>query len=438
MVTKKIHNVFIIPVVNKQFIVYLPLHGIIFSGNSALVNHFYKALSGDECAQTDFGLSPEEIKIICENGKRLSMENRGNTDFKPTSVSLFLTTDCSMACTYCYANAGEKKIRIKKEFAEVAIKEIIKNAVLSGRKKINLNYHGGGDIGVSWDLVEEITEYALRKAKEHRMSVHINVGLNGVLSDHQRDWIIKNTDYATVSIDGFSEIQNRYRPLKDGSPSFDLVHNTLKYFDKHNYNYGIRSTITADTVGKLDEIITFFCTTYNARKIKVEPVSIRGRALKSNLKSPSVTEFVKNFLKAQESALKYNKELLYSGAGFDMLSTTFCKASGASFCITPEGYITSCYEVLERSDPLSDTFFYGQIKNGEILIDQNKLNHLASLTVENKEKCRNCFAKYHCAGDCPSKSLLAINDFHIKNYRCSINRELTKGQLLNSIEMRTE
>ena len=431
MKIKNLNNIFLIPHVNKQYIVYLPIHGLIFKGNASVINHFQKALSGEKHVQKDFGLSPEEINRIYEIEEKLTNKNPKNGEFKPTSVSLFLTTDCSMTCAYCYASAGEKKVQIKKEFGEASINEIIKNAVLSNRNKIIVNYHGGGDIGVAWDLVEKLTEYTLMKASGNKLSVSINVGLNGVLSNYQREWIIKNTDYATVSIDGFRDIQNILRPLKGGMPSFEIVDTTLKYFDKHNYKYGIRSTVTAETVGELNDIITFFCTNYNARKIKVEPVSLQGRALISEFNPPSATEFVTNFLKAQKSAVKYNRELLYSGARFDILSNAFCKASGASFGVTPEGYITSCYEVLEKSNPLSNTFFYGQIKNGEILIDQNKLNHLASLTVENKEKCRKCYVKYHCSGDCPSKNELSENNSLNRNFRCLINRELIKNQLIS-------
>jgi uncharacterized protein len=433
MRNKNLSNIFLIPHLDNQFIVYLPLFGILFKGNAAAINHFHKALQGDKPAQEDFGLSSELVNRINQPEGIFTQGGKFKNKFNPTSVSLFLTTDCSMKCIYCYANAGEKKVKINKEFVEVAINEIIKNAISLRKNFITVNYHGGGDIGVAWDLVEQITEYIIRKVKENNISVRINAGLNGILSDYQRAWIVKNIYSATISLDGYEEIQNRHRPLKNGMPSFDIVDETIKYFDKHNFNYGIRSTVTAESLGKLEEIITFFCTNYRVRKIKIEPVFIQGRAALSKVNTPLASEFVKRFIKAQKTACKYKKELLYSGSRFEVLTNTFCQASGLSFAVTPEGYITSCYEVLEKSNPASDIFFYGKIEKGKIFIYQNKFDSLTSLTVEDKEKCRNCFVKFHCAGDCPLKDILTEKGDTHYTYRCTINRELTKTQLIKSI-----
>ena len=109
-------------------------------------------------------------------------------------------------------------------------------------------------------------------------------------------------------------------------------------------------------------------------------------------------------------------------------------AAGGSFGVTPEGYITSCYEVLEKSHPLSDIFFYGKIEESSLVYFPDKLHRLAKLNVFEKAKCRRCFAKFHCAGDCPAKSILSDRTEIDQNYRCIINRELTKEQLLRSIK----
>ena len=427
------NNIFVLPYSKKQYIVYLPFQGIIFKGNTAAVNLFYKALKGDKKALSGFGISEKQAALISgQKGQSILPAGR-EIRFEPVSVSLFLTSDCSMRCVYCYASAGERHYRIRMEHIEAAAQEIIKNALRLKKNHITVSYHGGGDIGVVWDITEEATGYIYDLAKRNSISVFFNVGINGILTDYQRKWIVENTQSATVSIDGFSDIQNALRPLKNGNPSFEIVDNTLKYFDAQGYNYSIRSTITSETVSQLDKIITFFCRNYKARKIKVEPVYEQGRASHEGVKSPKAEDFVKYYLKAQKAASGYDRELLYSGARFDVLSDIFCLAAGSSFGVTPEGYITSCYEVLEKSNPLSDIFFYGRIEGGKIKISRDKLKNLTKLTVGEKEKCLNCFARLHCAGDCPAKAFLAENSDTYRDYRCIINRALTRDQLLKSI-----
>ena len=53
-----------------------------------------------------------------------------------------------MKCVYCYASAGENSLSIKKEYIDTAVDEIIKNASELKKDTINVNYHGGGDIGM--------------------------------------------------------------------------------------------------------------------------------------------------------------------------------------------------------------------------------------------------------------------------------------------------
>jgi uncharacterized protein len=433
MESKNASNIFIIPYGRSKFIIYLPVHGILFKANAAAVNQFYNALNGDKLALSQFGLTSRQVKSIHQHEENRFSNLKSETRFNPTSVSLFLTTDCSMKCVYCYASSGEKKSQIRKGYIEVAVNEIITNALLLKKNSISVHYHGGGDIGVVWDLVEQTTDFISKKATENKLNLIINIGTNGVLNDYQRDWVVKNINSATVSIDGMPDTQNRLRPLKNGRPSFDIVHDTLKYFDIHDFNYAVRTTVTAETINELERSVSFFCENYKVRKIKIEPVFIQGRAPLNNVNSPQAKDFIKYFTSSQKIAKRYNKELLYSGARFDTLSNYFCLAAGNSFCVTPDGYITSCYEVLDKSNPVSDTFFYGRINNGKIQIDQAKLNKLASIRVNSIERCNNCFAKFHCAGDCPVKTALSLDDAELRNYRCFINRELTKKQLLNSI-----
>ncbi len=427
-------NIFIIPHSDGQYIVYLPLSGIIFSGNSSAINLFHNALNGDKSACEKFGLTESIIAGILKSDQSLSGEINRDCTFRPTELSLFLTTGCTMKCAYCYASSGEKESQISWEYIEVAVNEIIKNATETKNKKITVNYHGGGDIGAVWPLVEETTEYIKKLAKENGLKVIFTSGLNGVLSDYQREWIVCNFNSATVSLDGYSDIQNMLRPLRNGGKSFDIVHETLKYFDSRDFNYGLRSTVTNYSVKYLEDIVTFFCCNYNAKKIKMEPVFIQGRAIRNSVCMPLVSDFVEHFLKGREIASCHNRELLYSGARFDLLTNIFCMAAGSSFGVTPEGYLTSCYEVLEKSNPASETFFYGKIENGTIIVDYERIRKLKNLTVMKKAKCEKCFAKFHCAGDCPVKSILSENNEFVRDYRCTINRELTKDQLLRSIQ----
>lgn len=134
----------------------------------------------------------------------------------------------------------------------------------------------------------------------------------------------------------------------------------------------------------------------------------KGRGLLNpNISPPLELDFVENFRKAREIAEKAGRKLIYSGARLNVVTNTFCQAAGKSCAITPEGWVTSCYEVLDNNDPLAKIFFYGYYDpvKRSFIIDEERRRNLFNLSVINKESCSKCFCKWHCAGDCPAKSI---------------------------------
>jgi uncharacterized protein len=62
------------------------------------------------------------------------------------------------------------------------------------------------------------------------------------------------------------------------------------------------------------------------------------------------------------------------------------------------------------------------------------LNNLRDLSVQQREFCQGCFAKWTCAGDCYHKALTISGPGEFQGSdRCHITRELTKDQLLEKI-----
>jgi uncharacterized protein len=86
--------------------------------------------------------------------------------------------------------------------------------------------------------------------------------------------------------------------------------------------------------------------------------------------------------------------------------------------------------VTSRRDPRAETFIYGRYDadHRSFVFDADRLATLRRLTVHDAPRCGRCFAKYHCAGDCPSKRLYPGADDAVIA-RCVINRALTLDHL---------
>jgi uncharacterized protein len=116
----------------------------------------------------------------------------------------------------------------------------------------------------------------------------------------------------------------------------------------------------------------------------------------------------------------------------DVLTNKFCAAPGDGFSVTPEGFVSSCFEVTDASDPRAELYHYGRYDENRrgFTIDEDRVARLRRLRVENISQCQDCFCKWHCAGDCLAKALPGTRpEDHVGSPRCSLNREITRFQL---------
>jgi len=430
-------NVFILPY-GQKYIIHLPLRRASFVANANLVNLLVRARRGDKAAKKKLGLEEKLLRALFETPDqyRYLAKPRDIPPFRPTSISLFLTSRCTLRCTYCYAEGGDRPVDMPRAMAKSILDLVLNNALAGGSDSLEVNFHGGGDLGASWPLFVEARDHLRKITARHGVKVRTSAGLNGYLNDEQRGWVSRNIDISTISIDGPPPIHDPHRPTAGGGASFPVVADTLRYFDKAGYPYGIRTTITGDSVGRMEEIVEYFCRHFASRNIKIEPMFNRGRSEKTGIRPPSAADFIRHFRKADKVARRWGRELIYSGARLDAVSCVFCQASGDTCAVTPEGWVTSCYEVLSPEDPMAKTFFYGRFDLGKkrFVIDEGKRKALYGLNLLNKPQCQGCFCKWNCAGDCPVKSIHAESQADaIEPDRCRINRELTRDQIVAAL-----
>jgi len=345
----------------------------------------------------------------------------------PSKLTLFPTNQCNMRCRYCYASAGTMPpMTMDWETATSAIDYFTSFLKKKNRIRFPLEFHGGGEPLYAWSLVTGIIEYAEDECGKAGLELDVYAGTNGVLTEKQCHWIIEHFHSLNVSFEGLPHVQDFHRPMATGKGSFNQVDATLKRFDTHNFPYGIRCTVSSYNENILTETIHYITENYKTKLIWLEPLYLceRHNKQEEDLK-PDFERFVENFKALEPICTRKGVFLKYSGATFEKITSTFCSVGTDDFAITPDGYLTNCWEVTYKDHPLADTFIIGRMRpEGRIEIDQKKLNHLRSLSVHALPFCRDCFAKYHCAGDCPTK----LDHNHYQGDRggprCETNRRL--------------
>ncbi|MFH1001171.1 MAG: radical SAM protein, partial [Bacteroidota bacterium] len=322
-------------------------------------------------------------------------------EYKPLNLTLFPTNQCNLACTYCYASAGEAEpIHLSFEKAKTAIDFVFNNIIEAGHPEFELGFHGGGEPLLRWSFVKECVDYTKQKCKEKNIKLVVGAATNGILSEEQLNYIFENFSSLNISFDGDEISQNINRPFPNGQGSFDVVSNTIKKMGEANFPYGIRCTITAKNLDGFVDSMRFMVENYQPFGIHLEPVRTIGRCTPDSGQVYNLGKFKDIFIDCEEIANKHKINIIFSGCRMENLSGTFCGVSKDNLVLTHEGKITSCFEITSIHDPRSETFFVGEIDdNLNIKIFQKNREYLHSLKVNNLKYCRDCFAKWHCAGD---------------------------------------
>jgi uncharacterized protein len=427
-----------IPLETNRYLVYAPLRRAAFVTNARVVNFLADLQAGvfDDSVDPDGALIEflRRIEILDAGDETLPITTFSG-DPEPTSVTLFLTTACNLRCTYCYASAGDTpKKNMPLEVAMSGIDFVASNAVKKGAREFEVLYHGGGEPTVNWRTMTESYNYARKKAEGLNLGVRAASASNGVLNNAQINWIIANLHSVNISYDGLPAAHDKHRLTVLGQGSSHLVMRTIRRFDEANFPYGLRVTVTLDQIAQLPTSIEFICTNFNVKSIQVEPAYQLGRWTKAP--SAETADFITAYREAQRRAQALGREISYSAARLGLLTNHFCGITQDSFALSPDGNVSSCYEVFAEDNPLAKVFFYGEPhkETGKYKFNLPVLNNLRNLGVQNREFCKGCYAKWTCAGDCYHKALTVSGAEEFQGSdRCHITRELTKDQILQKI-----
>lgn len=422
------------------YLVYAPLSGKISFVSAFVLRQLKSWIKDGESITAEEKAGLEEVGLLIRDQQLPFVQLE---TFAPTKLTLFPTSTCNLECVYCYASAGRTKKFLELDAAKAGIDFVVGNAVKKNTKEVLLSFHGGGEPTSNWPIVVSSTEYFREKAVSHGLRSYISLATNGVLSEEKVKWIMANIDFTQVSFDGPEDIQNSQRPRVSGKESFTAVCKTAKMFSEGCYNFGFRATITQESVGRLQEVYDFLASNFKPKFVHIEPLYECGRCSVSKWKAPAQQEFADNFLGLLKRLDKSKRiELAISHGNIDTVTSRYCGGCGNMFCITTEGYVSSCFQATLKDEPLSDVFFYGYFDKAQnkFVIDEGKRRYLNGRQTQNLPGCSDCFLKWNCAGDCPAKSLDndVVNIYNTEGKdECTLNRMLAKKLLIEKLSGQT-
>ncbi|MBW4704659.1 MULTISPECIES: radical SAM/SPASM domain-containing protein [unclassified Micromonospora] len=369
------------------------------------------------------------------------------------AVNVNLTNICNLACTYCFAEGGDYG-RMKEAMGEHSVAWIFRfiDENVAPGQRVRFEFFGGEPLA-NFALISKICERAERVADErgvtfvHRISTNLTLMPTGVIDLFRRHRFI-----VSVSLDGPREVQDRNRPSKNGSGSYDRIMRnlwTLRREAGDNVILVARMTIATETPTLLDSVRELWeLNLFDFFQIYpgVYPVDQQGRSVALTLTlgdkvlssprqvtyvnhflRPGMIEQFRDFLHAYPSfftpdnrfagVLEYERTAQMMIEGLTALS--FCSGGRTYYTHSPDGTISPCHRLVG-----DEAFDVGTGEDG-LTVPHPEWRR----TVDEHPVCGQCWARYLCGGGCRQENFVASGDLNV------LNEESCRYQLMLAEEM---
>lgn len=322
-------------------------------------------------------------------------------------LNIDLSSGCNMRCIYCYAGRGDGTVKLqKKENIEIILDTYLHHLSISPIYKEGIScsiaFTNDAEPTFAPDLLKYSVLTAIEKAKLFKIKPVFSLPSNCAFQEELRPFIIKYFTHVSCSFEGLPWVQNLHRPLVNGKPSFDLVYDNIKVLYQSSIRLGFNIVVTRHNLHFLKETIDFFHENFPGVTVSFSRVILTGRALEEQ-KHLAIDD--QSYDEALIHAVKYAKTTsikvqMKHGPNKLMPRRHYCSSTARpNWSVSLTGAMYACME--EKSDAMKiGQFDFDQSK---VNLDYTRIGELRSKNVDRDLKCRDCFAKYLCAGGCLSQ-----------------------------------
>ncbi len=133
-------------------------------------------------------------------------------------LTLCLTHDCNLRCSYCYA--GRKfKHHMNHRTAERAIELGLEESLKHATPKLTVRFFGGEPL-LEWETLKWSVDHALLRCSELDVDLRLAVTTNGtLLTDSRVSWLREREFHVGLSLDGNPAMHDTLRRFRNGRSS---------------------------------------------------------------------------------------------------------------------------------------------------------------------------------------------------------------------------
>lgn len=373
-----------------KWIIYLPLVGYACIVEKQVISDLDKALQGQ--SYNNIAIVEEILAHLNDEKKKVyyTAENEDGL----LNMMILPNNKCNFHCSYCYSAGGRSGKEISVEILKHAIAYFFDPSRATS-ERLTISVLGGGEPLLSWNVLRSALEYAFSFGNQRGRKIPVSLVTNGsIISDEIINYCKEREISISVSFDILEDIQNQQRG------HYDLVRDNINRYANSGLEVALNTVITNANVHRMEEMISHMVKALPKVK-KVSFKSLISDSYFSDVESRKryYRQFVDNFFEAQDVAKQHGIYLTspYQNAVI-CLADRYCPGK---FVVTAEGTISICHCVSSSQDTLYDKFIFGTINSdGTVAINREKLKEILAYNQHKYERCKDCPAKWHCAGGC--------------------------------------
>ena len=364
----------------------------------------------------------EEVAALEKDGTLFTEDEYedyiGDFKARPTVVKalcLHIAHDCNLACRYCFAEEGEyhgRRALMSFEVGKAALDFLIASS--GSRRNLEVDFFGG-EPTLNFQVVKDLVAYGRQQEKLHGKKFRFTLTTNGVLLDDEiMEFANREMANVVLSIDGRREVNDRMRPFRNGSGSYDLIVPKFQKFaaGRNQQDYYVRGTYTHHNLDFSQDVLHL--ADLGFKRISVEPV-VAGETDDYAIREEDLPRLFLEYDRLAAEMVRRHKH------GDDFLFFHFiidleggpCVAKRLSGCgsgteylaVTPWGDFYPCHQFVGN-----EKFCMGNVREG--ILNTALQDEFKSCNVYAKEKCSECFARFYCSGGCAANSYHFHGDIH--------------------------
>lgn len=333
---------------------------------------------------------------IDEVGTLLDYYKKNIEDLR-LNIMIMSSTACNFNCSYCYEEFIPKQIDyvFEKAFIEFLNKNTVKY------KSVFIEWFGGEPL-LAKERVISISKKAKKICIDKKKPFICSITTNGYYLDYATFYKLLegNIIYFQVTIDGNKKWHDKYRPLKNGRGTYDVVFNNLlsikKNVEKNKvFRLTIRNNVSIENLEACMDFKQIFQENFgDDDRFQLFQFPIKdwgGNKIKE----------IKQELFDTEYDLLIDKLVNYRMDIFEGIVSSCCLATKKyGFVIDPEYNVYKCNHYIQNRDIGDKYNKIGWLESGgNLVIDDDKNNEWISMSIE--DQCRICFGLPNCLTTCP-------------------------------------